>query len=190
MKFLAIDTSGSSLIAVACADGVVRSRIVDAGKSGHSSLLTPAISEVLEDVGITPAELDFVAAVMGPGSFTGIRIGASTASAIAYATGCRRISVTSFELIAYSRTNSTVAVAAGHGNVYAADVKDGKVINARFYEAAELKGDEKFEYSPLASPEKTLYEAVRDKAERGEFVKVFEPYYMRKSQAERNADEI
>ncbi len=51
----------------------------------HASLLTPFIEQVLKDANITMQQLDAVSLSAGPGSYTGLRIGASAAKAICYA---------------------------------------------------------------------------------------------------------
>lgn len=59
----------------------------------HAALLTPYIEAVLSEVGIKPQQLDAVCLSSGPGSYTGLRIGASAAKAICYATGKPLIAV-------------------------------------------------------------------------------------------------
>ena len=81
------------------------------------------------------------------------------------------------------------AVDAGHGNLYLAKCSNGKVLEASFREASEQKV-ENAEYAPLKSVDIALAEVVKEKARSGEFVNVFEPFYMRKSQAEREKDEV
>lgn len=64
--------------------GVIASRESDETRS-HASSLTPFIEELLEEAGIRAADLEAVAVSKGPGSYTGLRIGVSTAKGIAYA---------------------------------------------------------------------------------------------------------
>ena len=101
------------------------------------------------------------------------------------------MTVTEFELIAYDRGRATAAVEAGRGNLYLAECVDGRVESTRFLPAEErekLGGGLLFE--PLGDRAETLARIAAKKAERGEFATAFEPYYMRKSQAERAKDEI
>lgn len=161
----------------------------EVGKSGHSALLLPAIDELMKENGVAPETLDAVAVNVGPGSFTGIRIGVSMATSLAFATGAKRIAVTSFDIIAYNRGRIIAAVDAGHGNVYAAECDGGKTLSTRFIEA---DGDdtalEGAIYEPIGDAARTLAAVVMKKAERGEFSAVFEPFYMRRSQAEREKE--
>lgn len=191
MNCLAIDTTNAKLTVVLIKDGAVFYREIEVGKSGHSRLLMPTVDEVLKDGSIDVTELDTVAAVVGPGSFTGIRIGVSAATALAYATGARRISVTSFELIAYNRETLIAAVDAGHSNAYCAECKNGEVIKTEFVAA---DGDrsllEGAIYQPICASHEALAGVVRNKIAKAEYTDVLVPFYMRKSQAEREKDEV
>lgn len=62
--------------------------------------LAPAIHNLLEGVRWTPREIECIAVAVGPGSFTGLRIGIMTAKTLAYATGARIVAVDSFDVIA------------------------------------------------------------------------------------------
>lgn len=188
MICIAVDTTSSKLILALIKDGDIFCRTQEVGKSGHSSLLMPAIKELLDAHGVNPDMLDTVAVNVGPGSFTGIRIGVSAATALAFATGAKRISVTSFDVIAYDRGQVLAAVDAGHGNVYAAVCKDGKTLSTAFYEGDEAKELKNAVYEPLGDPATTLAKVALEKAERGEYCDVLEPMYLRKSQAEREKE--
>lgn len=192
MNCLAIDTANTRLTAVLMKGGEVFYREIEVGKSGHSSLLMPTVDGLMKEGGVRPCELDAVAAAVGPGSFTGIRIGVSAVTAIAFATGARRVAVTSFELIAYNRQSVLAAVDAGHGNVYAAECEGGKVVSTRFIEAAEAadSGIEKAVYSSVCSCHEALAGVVAKKLADGDFCDVLVPFYMRKTQAERERDEV
>lgn len=191
MNCLAIDTTNNRLTAVLLKDGNIIFREIEVGKSGHSALLMPTVDEVLKEGGIDVKSLDAVAAVVGPGSFTGIRIGVSAMTAIAFGVGAKRVSVTSFELIAYNRRSVLAAVDAGHDNVYAAECENGKIMSTRFVTADEGTDDIKYaEYAPLCSYHEALAGVVAHKLADGEYCEVLVPYYMRKSQAERERDEV
>ena len=84
MKLLAIDSSG--LVAtVALLDGdILVGEYTIHNKKTHSQTLMPMISEMLSMAEVTPEELDAIAVSEGPGSFTGLRIGASVAKGLAW----------------------------------------------------------------------------------------------------------
>lgn len=186
MNVLAVDTTSEKLIAALSYKGRRFTSVVDTGKSGHSKNLLPVIDALIREAGADIGETDAVAAVVGPGSFTGIRIGVSALTAISYATGAKRIAVTSFELIAYNRAKITARVDAGHGNLYIAECENGRVISTDFIAARDAENAAEFVDNSLEPPELTLCRIAEDKAKGGEFTSVLEPYYMRSSQAERN----
>jgi tRNA threonylcarbamoyladenosine biosynthesis protein TsaB len=69
--------------------------------NSHSELITVFIQEVLAEAGLTINQVDAVAVSKGPGSYTGLRIGVSTAKGICYALGKPLISVGTLEAMAY-----------------------------------------------------------------------------------------
>lgn len=121
MKFLAIDTSGRALSVVAVnGEKKVISHRGDCAMR-HSVLLMDEIDAVLHEAGLAPADCDFFACVVGPGSFTGIRIGIATVKGLCLACGKDALALTSFDTLAYAdrRAQALCLVDAGHGNYYA-----------------------------------------------------------------------
>jgi tRNA threonylcarbamoyl adenosine modification protein YeaZ len=99
MKTVAIDTSLSRGSVAALDDGRLAVRWLEpAGE--HARLLAAAIADAAAELGWRPADVDLVAVVRGPGSFTGLRVGVTTAKAFAWATGCRLLGISGFEAIA------------------------------------------------------------------------------------------
>jgi tRNA threonylcarbamoyladenosine biosynthesis protein TsaB len=72
--------------------------------------LAPAIREVLERAGLRPGDIQLVAVTQGPGSFTGLRVGAATAKTFAYAVGAEMVGVNTLEAIAAQAPNSCETV--------------------------------------------------------------------------------
>lgn len=66
----------------------------------HSGFLAPAVEEVFRLADVRPGEIDIVAVTAGPGSFTGLRIGLSTAKALAYGWGTTLVTVSTLEVMA------------------------------------------------------------------------------------------
>ena len=100
MRILAIETvdlTGS----VAALDGesVLAERTIE-GHRRTARSLAPSLAELLREVGWQPGDVQLVAVAVGPGSFTGLRIGVTTAKAFAYATGCEIVEVDSMLAIA------------------------------------------------------------------------------------------
>ncbi len=72
----------------------------------HSASLAPMIKKILASQHIKPTDLDAVAVSIGPGSYTGLRVGLSTAKAICYATGRPLLSVDTLQSLAWSARKS------------------------------------------------------------------------------------
>ena len=101
MRVLAIDTS-TLLGGVAIMDdlsGLIAEARLNV-KSTHSERLMTAIDYVLKQSGYRLSDMDFFAVAIGPGSFTGLRIGLSTVKGFSYATGKPIVSVPTLEALA------------------------------------------------------------------------------------------
>ncbi|MEW6162267.1 MAG: tRNA (adenosine(37)-N6)-threonylcarbamoyltransferase complex dimerization subunit type 1 TsaB [Nitrospirota bacterium] len=103
MKVLAIDTS-TMLGGVAIMDdflGLIAEVRLNI-KSTHSERLMTSIDHVLKQSGYMIADMDFFAVAIGPGSFTGLRIGLSTVKGFSYAAGKPVVSVPTLEALAWN----------------------------------------------------------------------------------------
>jgi tRNA threonylcarbamoyladenosine biosynthesis protein TsaB len=100
MNILAIDTSlaPGAVAAVGPTDNVAERVLPEAVE--HARLLADAVTAVTAEAGWTIADADVVAVIIGPGSFTGLRVGVTTAKALAWATGSRLVGVSACEVIA------------------------------------------------------------------------------------------
>jgi tRNA threonylcarbamoyladenosine biosynthesis protein TsaB len=122
MKLLAIDTATRL---VGCAlwddDGPVAANLLVAGQR-HVEVLLPAIDELCRQAGISVADLDAVAVDIGPGLFTGLRVGLATATTIATARNIPAVGVTSLEALAHPHRRGpgrlAAVVDARRGEVY------------------------------------------------------------------------
>lgn len=197
MNFLAIDTSGKHLTVTACFDGSITEYYDETCGVEHSTSLMPQVERLLNGRPLGAA--DFIAAAVGPGSFTGIRIGVATVKALCYVLGKPCLRITSFEVLAYDSEGSGVCVIdARHGCYYAQVFENYRPVGeARFITAAELDAlaSEHAVYASSTVPHLTkhcnlkagLLNAVRAKtAELSEDLETLEPLYIRKSQAEEN----
>lgn len=84
MKILGIDSSGLVAATALMSDGIVTAEYQIHNKKTHSQTLMPMISEMMSMADVKPEELDAIAVSEGPGSFTGLRIGASIAKGLAW----------------------------------------------------------------------------------------------------------
>lgn len=106
MKALAVDTSTDMCgIAVAGEDGLLGEYMLNDGRT-HSQKLVPMMEELLDSLTLKPADIGVFAAITGPGSFTGLRIGAATVKAVAYAARKPVVGVTSLDALACTATPS------------------------------------------------------------------------------------
>lgn len=102
MKLLAIDCSASLCAACvydAATDKVLGRHVLDLGK-GHAEHLMAVIDKALAEAGASYADLGAIAVSVGPGSFTGIRVGVSAARGLALALKVPAIGVTTLEALA------------------------------------------------------------------------------------------
>jgi len=106
MKILGIESAALTASAALTVDGTVIAEYSTNFKKTHSQTLLPMVEELFRMTGMTPAELDAVAVSEGPGSFTGLRIGAATAKGIAFAVGRPIIPVSTLAAMAYGLFDS------------------------------------------------------------------------------------
>jgi tRNA threonylcarbamoyladenosine biosynthesis protein TsaB len=98
---LAFDTSGfAGSVALLEAERLLHELMLD-GDRGSARTLAPAIAEVLKTVGVDASKIKLVATTVGPGSFTGLRVGVTTAKTFAYAVGAEVLGISTLEAIAY-----------------------------------------------------------------------------------------
>ena len=125
MNLLALDTSTSfAAVAVGLTDGSVLAASIDPTQK-HGRNLVPAIRQVLELAGLRVTDLGGIAVGLGPGSYTGLRIGLTAAKTLAYAASIPLVALNSLEILATNAPESALRVAviadAQRGEVYAAD---------------------------------------------------------------------
>lgn len=106
MRLLALDSASAACSAAVWAEGHIRARRHTAGGRGQAEILMPMIQEVMAEVGLAFADLDAIAVTVGPGAFTGLRIGLATARGLALAAAKPLLGVTSFEAVAAAVPNA------------------------------------------------------------------------------------
>ena len=102
MKILAMDSSGLVASVALVSDGIMVAEYTTNFKKTHSQTLLPMIDEIVKMTGISLKEIDAIAVAAGPGSFTGLRIGSSTAKGLGLALGKPIIPVPTVEGLAYN----------------------------------------------------------------------------------------
>lgn len=121
MKILSIETS-SKVCAVALMedDKLIKEELIE-DENTHSVKLMPLVDKLLNETNTKISDVDLFACDVGPGSFTGIRIGISTIKAFLDVTGKTAVGITSLETLAYNiETDEIVCslVDAKNNNVY------------------------------------------------------------------------
>lgn len=124
MRVLAVDTTTERESVALAVDGEVTGEVRLRARGGHSRRLMPAISFLLGAAGLSPREVDGFAVTIGPGSFTGLRVGISCIQGLALASGRPCLGVDTLEVLARAAGRGAGVVAATvdayRGQVYAA----------------------------------------------------------------------
>ncbi|MCL2747812.1 MAG: tRNA (adenosine(37)-N6)-threonylcarbamoyltransferase complex dimerization subunit type 1 TsaB [Oscillospiraceae bacterium] len=126
MTTLALDASSRTACVAIVRDGALLGQVYQNNGLTHSQTLMPMVSSLLRNARVPAADIDLVAVTQGPGSFTGLRIGVSTAAGLAWGWGLPCVGISSLE-----------AAAAGvchMGGLICAmmDARRGQVYNALF----------------------------------------------------------
>lgn len=107
MKILAIDTSSKICTVAITEDTKKIIELQSHDEKTHSVKLMPMIDEALKNANLTLSDIDLLACSVGPGSFTGVRIGIATAKAFADIKNIPVVSVSSLEGLAYNLIDTT-----------------------------------------------------------------------------------
>lgn len=150
-NILTIDTSSSRCsVALQFGDSCIE-HVSDAERQSAQRVL-PMVSELLSESGVNLAELDVIAVVAGPGSFTGVRIGVAVAQGLGMSHNIPVIPLSSLALLAFATMEET-----GCSHVLVCDeAREGEVYFAAYrhsdtFGGAELLGKEK-----VALPEQLM----------------------------------
>src|SRR5690625_6772704 len=101
MNILAIDTSNQTMGVAVLKENQISCEIVTNIKKNHSVRLMPAIDQLMKEVSVMPEELNKIVVAKGPGSYTGVRIGLTTAKTMAWALNIPVVGVSSLETLTY-----------------------------------------------------------------------------------------
>jgi tRNA threonylcarbamoyladenosine biosynthesis protein TsaB len=136
MRIIAIETSGrDGSLAALEGDAAGGTRVVReaevTGPERTAQFLAPRLHELLEQVAWPAASIQLVSVAVGPGSFTGLRIGVTTAKTLAYAVGAEVIGVNSLAVIARQAPATAsplwVVMDAQRQELFAAKFVDGQM---------------------------------------------------------------
>lgn len=136
MIFLLIDTSEEDVSIAILKDQKILSNITKTAPNDHSKYTVKLIDDAIKEAKITPHDIDKIMAVVGPGSFTGLRIGITIAKTFAYLEKIEIIPISSLKMRALSQENKYCLslIDAHHDNYYIGlyDNKYKEVIEEQF----------------------------------------------------------
>lgn len=189
MKFLGIDTSGASLCLVAVNGETVIKQQGEPCAQTHSVRLMGEIENALARAGMSANECDFFACTVGPGSFTGIRIGIATVKGLCFALEKPALAVTSLDAGAYAETGTKrlALIDALHGNFYACGYGENNAVEIEpaFLTSEETDALKAKGYAPATHlTAEGLYNAIVAKKEKLINASELAALYLRKSSAE------
>ena len=111
MLILAVDSATQVAgVALVARDRVIREEFVNFGKK-HSEILLPLIDRVMKESECDWGQITALAVTVGPGSFTGLRIGMATVKGLSMATGLPIAAIPTLEVLAHNLAGSQALVA-------------------------------------------------------------------------------
>ena len=149
MKIIGIDSSGNVASVAYVADGTLIAEYTINNKKTHSQTLLPMLDQIVRDAEIELSEIDAIAVAAGPGSFTGLRIGAATVKGLGLALEKPVIAIPTCEGLAYNLMGNSGLVVpimdARRGQVYTGIYRvapvDSHVILSEAKDPADTQGD-------------------------------------------------
>ena len=100
MRVLAVDTTTLRESVAVVSEGEVRGEVRVGSSDTHSRRLVPSIDFLLRSLGLAPGDVEAFAVTVGPGSFTGLRVGLSTVQGLALAAGRECLGLSALDVLA------------------------------------------------------------------------------------------
>ena len=145
MRILSIETSANVASTAVTEDSTLIAEYTVNNKKTHSETLMPMIDTVLKNAQLDIGDIDLIAVSQGPGSFTGLRIGLSTAKGIAHAANIPLVGISTLKSIAYNMPYSEYIIAPvmdarraqGYNALY--EWKEGELVQIKAPRAISLE---------------------------------------------------
>lgn len=148
MKILAIDTSSKNAAVAILENQNTIIELNNDDEKTHSQKLMPMIDEAFKKSNLSLDDINLISCCLGPGSFTGVRIGIATAKAFADSKNIPTVGVSSLEALAHNLNQDGLIcslINANNGNVYAGlfEIREGKTLKSKldFLSFKNLNGD-------------------------------------------------
>lgn len=154
---LALDTSTTAVGAAVVHDGTVLAQVAHLDDRRHAELLAPAVAAVLREAGTPAAGLDAIAVGVGPGPFTGLRVGLVTARVLGHVHGLPVLGVCSLDALAAETARDGVAAGVVPEELLVAtDARRREVYWARYHlDAGEALARPGSGWTRISGPEVT-----------------------------------
>lgn len=184
MKLLALDTTTENIVIGLHVDGRNEVFVSDKESKKHNAILLSLVDSVLAKNGLKISDIDVFGASVGPGSFTGIRVGVATINAFAMANDKKIVEVVTLDLPVVEGKDVMTMIDCKHGNYYCGLYFDGKTEYLPLTEE-EIKGYDIDKVLMNGTYGQELIAKCLAKAGKGEYVTQAKPYYLKRSSAER-----
>ena len=188
MNLLVVDTTTDNIVIAISVSGTISSRVEETQGRKHNSKVLEIIDELLIKSGLSINDIDYLGIVVGPGSFTGIRIGVATINALSIATGAPIVEMTTLEMLD-DGTDKTVLLDCKHGNFYAGYFINGNAIYSNISENELESISSEIVYFKESNPNLIIKKCL-EKIDAKKLTMQAKPFYLKKSSAERNNNEI
>ena len=136
MTFLLINTCGGEGVVALANETAVLAQEILPGR-GTSEALMPAVRQLFARTGLELSDLDGIGVVIGPGSFTGVRVGLAAAKGFCDGAGLGMIVMSRLELVA--REEGVAVLDGGRGEFYCGVYRDGKRISEALLNEAQAR---------------------------------------------------
>ena len=183
LKASIIDSTANALTLIVLNGDKKEIFVGNEGARRHTSEILTELDKLFERASLKAKELDYVGIVVGPGSFTGIRIGVATANAMALASGAKLVEITELEAMLEGKEDALAMIDCKHDNYYCLYKKGDNMeyMAKNISELAEYECERVIYKEPDAEK---LIATFLKKVEEEKFSTVSKPYYMKKSSAE------
>ena len=193
-KILVIDTATKYIYLSLVVDGVEKDYVYQEGINNHSVTIIPLLDEMLKKENLTLKKVDEIIVGIGPGSYTGVRIGVTVAKMIGYLNKISVKTVSSLALIASASKEKNIIpfIDARRGNAFMAHFnnKDNTLIRIEedcLENIEEYKSAHDFEFDFIEGGKPDISKIINSKLlQLVENVHDLKPNYLRITEAERN----